>query len=148
MKVHTRKFLKNVYDQFDGPSKEALIKILEADGHQIVSSEEDYYADIVSVKDGITYYNEAEQKSSWKSDWPSSWAEVRVPGRKRRLVQKYSDQLENLYFYVFNNTYDKAWKIKGTQMKDETIRQAYGRNIPDGETFYHIPYPEAELVTL
>ena len=33
-------------------------------------------------------------------------------------------------------------------MKDETIRQAYGRNIPDGETFYHIPYPEAELVTL
>ena len=44
--------------------------------------------------------------------------------RKRRLIEKYKDQLENLYFYVFNKHYNQAWKINGTQMVDNIIKEA------------------------
>ena len=54
MKVYTRPFQKEVYDKVDGPSKEALIKYLQSEGHTIVSKKEDYYADVVSEKDGVT----------------------------------------------------------------------------------------------
>tara|TARA_R100001463_G_C3393015_1_gene207141 strand:- start:61 stop:516 length:456 start_codon:yes stop_codon:yes gene_type:complete len=150
MKVYTRPFQKEVYDKVDGPSKKALIKYLEAEGHTIVSTKEDYYADVVSEKDGVTYFHEAERKAQWKEDWPTYWSEIRIPGRKRRLIEKYKDQLENLYFYVFNKHYNQAWKIKGTQMVDDTIKEATGPTyrIPKGETFYHIPYQEAEKVDI
>ena len=150
MDVYVRPFRKEVYNQVDEPSKKALIKYLESQGHTIVSSAEDYYDDVVSQKDGVTYFNEAERKAQWKSDWPTYWTEVRVPARKRRLVEKYKDTLESLYFYVFNKTYDKAWKIKGTQMVDDIIKEASGPRyrIPKHETFYHIPFVEAELVEI
>ena len=121
MKVHVRKFRKDVYAKVNEPSKQALITLLEREGHSVVSDKEDYYADLVTTKDGQTYYHEVERKSQWSGDWPTWWKEVRIPGRKRRLVQKYSDNLDNLYFFVFNKTYDKAWKIKGTQMTDDCI---------------------------
>ena len=41
-----------------------------------------------------------------------------------------------------------CWKIRGSQMSDDTIREAKGRYIMKGEKFFHIPYKEAELVTL
>ena len=43
---------------------------------------------------------------------------------------------------------DKAWRIKDTLMTDDTLKVAVGRGIPKGETFFHIPYQEAELITL
>jgi len=148
MQTYTRPFRKEVYDKVDAPSKKALVKYLESEGHTIVNTEECYYADVVSEKDGVTYFNEAERKAQWDGEWPNHWAEVRIPGRKRRLVQKYKDKIENLYFYVFNNGYDQAWKVKGTQMTDEALKEAFGTRIPDGETFYHIPYKEAELINV
>jgi len=150
MKVYTRPFQKEVYDKVDGPSKEALIKYLQSEGHTIVSKKEDYYADVVSEKDGVTYFHEAERKAQWKEEWPTYWSEIRIPGRKRRLIEKYKHQLENLYFYVFNKHYNKAWKIQGTQMIDAIIKEATGPTyrIPKGETFYHIPYQEAQIVDI
>ena len=150
MQVHTRRFRKDVYDKVNEPSKQAMIKFLEKEGHEIVSQKEDYFADVVSTKGGQTFYHEVERKAQWSGDWPTWWAEVRIPGRKRRLVQKYQDNLENLSFFVVNKTYDKAWKIKGTQMTDDCIKKPSGPNyrMPENETFFHIPYTEAELVTL
>jgi hypothetical protein len=135
MDVYVRPFRKKVYDKVDAPSKEALIKYLEAEGHTILSSTEDYYADVKSEKNG---------------DWPTHWAEVRIPARKRRLVEKYKDNLDNLNFFVFNKSYNKAWKISGTQMTDDCIQKPTGPNhrMPQHETFYHIPYTEAELVEI
>ena len=52
MKVHVRKFRKDVYDKVNEPSKQALIKLLEGEGHVVVSDEEDYYGDLVTTKDG------------------------------------------------------------------------------------------------
>lgn len=150
MDVYVRPFRKKVYDKVDTPSKKALIKYLEAEGHTVLSSTEDYYADVKSEKDGVTYYHEAERKAQWNGDWPTHWAEVRIPGRKRRLVEKYKDNLNNLNFFVFNRSYNKAWKINGTQMTDACIQKPKGPNyrMPEHETFYHIPYTEAELVEI
>ncbi len=105
MKPYVRPFQKKVYDEVDTPSKQALIKVLLSEGHEIVSSKEDYYADVVSKKDGVTYYHEAESKAQWgqeylknknynvlpDSGWPPFWKEVRIPGRKKRLIEKYKD---------------------------------------------------------
>ena len=82
------------------------------------------------------------------SGWPPFWKEVRIPGRKKRLIEKYKDQIDNLFFYVFNFEYDKAWKIKATQMTDDVNHRPDFARVHKSETFYHIPYEEAELVTL
>ena len=87
MTPYVRPFQKNVYDEVAAPSKKALVKILKSEGHEIVSSHENYYADIVSQKDGVTYYHEVERKAQWGKDylnkkkykvtpesgWPFSW---------------------------------------------------------------------------
>tara|TARA_R100000697_G_scaffold78581_1_gene90696 strand:- start:157 stop:612 length:456 start_codon:yes stop_codon:yes gene_type:complete len=150
MEVYTRRFRKDVYDEVDAPSKKALIKYLESEGHTITRTKENYYADVVSEKDGVTYFHEAERKAQWNGDWPTHWEEIRIPGRKRRLVEKYKNVINNLYFFIFNKDYTQAWKIKGSQMVDDNIKEASGPvyRIPKGETFYHIPYQEAELVDI
>ena len=160
--MYRRKFRADVYNEVNEPSKQALIKYLKSEGHEIVSTEEDYNADVVSVKDGKTYYHEVERKAQWGEDylgnrgftllsdsrWPSEWEEVRIPGRKQRLIKKYQDEIDNLFFYVLNCEYTKAWKIKGSQMTDDVIRKPSFARVDRRETFYHIPYTEAELIII
>jgi hypothetical protein len=38
--------------------------------------------------------------------------------------------------------------IRGQQMAEEVVKTAKGRYIAKGELFYHIPYKEAELISL
>ena len=97
--MYRRKFRADVYNEVNEPSKQALIKYLKSEGHEILSTEEDYNADVVSVKDGKTYYHEVERKAQWGEDylgnrgftllpdsrWPSEWEEVRIPGRKQNV---------------------------------------------------------------
>ena len=146
--VYVRKFKKDVYDKVDAPCKKALIKYLELQGHSIVQSKEDYNADVVSEKDGITYYNEAEVKVAWTNDWPSHWAEIRIPERKKRLVKMYAEQNGVLNFYVFRKDMKQAWRIKDTCLTEESLAEAKGKYIRKGEKFFHIPYTNAELVIL
>ena len=138
-------FEQDLYDRFDNPAKAALVILLERDGHTIPNLTEDYYADIVSNKDGVTHYSEAEVKRGWDGDWPEDWAEIRIPERKTRLLKKYN---YNVTFYVFNKDINMCWRIKGSQMTEDTLREAKGRFIRKGEQFFHIPYTEAALVKL
>ena len=134
---------------FDGIAKETLIKFLEKNGHKILSSKEDYYVDVVSEKNGYTYFNEAEVKSQWKGEWPSHWSEIRIPERKQRLLDKYKGENGVLNFYVFRGDMKKAWRIKDTFLTKESLAEVKGSNrIKDGELFFHIPYTDAELVTI
>ena len=57
-------FEKHLYDRFDNPAKTALINLLKASGHEIPTVKENYYADIVSYKDGVVHYSEAEVKQA------------------------------------------------------------------------------------
>jgi len=141
-----RPFSKALYEAYDAPARNALVIYLEDNGHTIVNNQENYNVDVVSQKNGLTYYNEVEVKTAWKGDWPTHWAEVRLPERKRRLKEKHTDGVLN--FYIFRPDFKQAWRIKDTLLTDESLREAKGRYIVKGEKFFHIPYTKAELVKL
>ena len=149
MSAVRKQFNRALYEAYDKPARTALVSYLEGKGHTVVSNEENFGVDLVTQKDGFTYFNEAEVKTAWKSDWPTHWAEIRIPERKQKLLDKHkSDPYSVLNFYVFRPDFKQAWRIKDTLMTDDTIKEAKGRNIWRGETFFHIPYTKAELVEL
>ena len=140
-----KKFEKDLYDAYDKPAKQKLVELLKEQGHKILSTKEDYYFDVVSEKNGNTYYSEAEVKVSWKGDWPETWSDIRIPERKRRLLDKLNEK-GLLNFYVFRKDLNQCFRIKDLSMKEDRIKKAFGRNIVSGEKFFHIPYTEAELI--
>ena len=141
-------FSKALYEAYDGPARDTLVSYLEGKGHVIVNNEENYNVDVVSQKNGYTYFNEAEVKTAWKADWPTEWKEIRIPERKQRLLDKYEGDDGVLNFYVFRKDLKKAWRIKDTLLTKESLKEAKGRYIRPGELFFHIPYTKAELVKL
>ena len=141
-----RPFSKALYEAYDAPARNALVIYLEDNGHTIVNNQENYNVDVVSQKNGLTYYNEVEVKTAWKGDWPPHWAEVRLPERKKRLKEKHTDGVLN--FYIFRPDFKQAWRIKDTLLTDESLKEAKGRYIVKGEKFFHIPYTKAELIKL
>ena len=148
MKPVRKAFSRGLYEAYDAPAREALVSYLEGKGHTIVSNEENYNVDVVSQKNGITSFNEAEVKTAWKGDWNTNWKEIRLPERKQRLVKKYATDNGVLNFYIFRPDFKQAWRIKDTQLTQEGLKEAQGRYIAKGEKFFHIPYTEAELVKL
>lgn len=143
-----RKFSRALYNAYDAKAKETLVAYLKSKGHTILQDKEDYFADVVSEKNGYTYFNEAEVKTAWKGDWPTHWAEIRIPERKQRLIDKYEGENGVLNFYVFRNDMKKAWRIKDTKLTKESLAEARGKYIRKGERFFHVPYEEAELVEM
>ena len=143
-----RKFSSALYAAYDQPAKEKLIEFLKSKGHTILSDKEDYNVDVVSEKDGYTYFNEAEVKVAWDGDWPSHWAEIRIPERKQRLLDKYEGVNGVLNFYIFRKDMKQCWRIKDTCLTKESLKEAKGRYIQKGEQFFHIPYTDAELINL
>ena len=135
-------FEKDLYDKYDVPAKDALVGYLEQEGHTIKRIKENYYADVVSIKDKETFYSEAEVKASWKEAWPKDWEDLRIPGRKARLLQKHA----TITFFVFRGDCKECWIVKGEQLTSDRLKQAYGPNIRPGELFFHIPVKEAKLI--
>ena len=148
MKPVRKAFSRGLYEAYDAPARDALVSYLEGKGHTIVSNEENYNVDVVSQKNGLTYFNEAEVKTAWKGDWNTNWKEIRLPHRKQRLVEKYASDSGVLNFYIFRPDFKQAWRIKDTQLTEEGLKVAVGRYIAKGEKFFHIPYVEAELINL
>ena len=142
-----RPFSKALYEAYDAPARNALVIYLEDNGHTIVNNQENYNVDVVSQKNGLTYYNEVEVKTAWKGDWNTNWKEIRLPERKKRLIKMYEEQ-GVLNFYIFRPDFKQAWRIKDTLLTEEGLKEAHGRYIVKGEKFFHIPFTEAELVKL
>lgn len=144
-----RPFSKALYEAYDAPARNALVSYLEGKGHTILNNEENYKVDVISKKGVYTYYNEVEVKTAWKGDWPEHWAEVRLPERKKRLLDMYkSSAFSVLNFYIFRPDFEQAWRIKDTLLTQDSLKEAKGRYIQKGEKFFHIPYTKAELVKL
>ena len=141
-------FNRSLYEAYDTPAREALVKLLKDKGHTIVKAAEDFYADIVSTKKDYTFYNEDEVKVAWEGEWPTHWAEIRIPERKKRLLAKYQDEKGVLNFYIFAKDFKRCWRIKDTLLTEDSLKEAVGRYIRKGEKFYHIPYNKAELINL
>lgn len=141
-----KRFDRALYEAYDQKAKDALVRLLVDKDHLIVNTDENYYADVVSEKHGLTFYNEAEVKIAWAGDWPEDWLEIRIPERKTRLLEKYRNEDGALNFYIFSKDLTKVWRIKDTLLTQDRIKEASGRYIQKGEKFYHIPYTEAELI--
>jgi hypothetical protein len=141
-------FSKALYKAYDEPARNALVEYLEAKGHTIVSNEENYNVDVVSQKNGLTYFNEVEVKTAWVGDWNTNWKEIRLPERKQRLLDKHKSSDGVLNFYIFRPDFKQAWRIKDTLLTQDSLKEAVGRYIQKGERFFHIPYTSAELVKL
>ena len=145
MAAYRKPFSRGLYSKYDGAAKQTLISHLQGEGHDLVDTTESYDADIVTKKDGVQYHNEVEVKTAWKGDCPTNWEEIRIPERKKRLLSKHDS---NLKFYILSNDMSKAWCIDSTQLTDDKLREATGRNIYNGEQFYHVPYKEAQLINV
>ena len=146
MKPVRKNFSRALYQAYDKKAKDTLVKLLKDKGHTIVNTEENYFVDVVSQKDGYTYFNEAEVKVAWDGDWPAHWSEIRIPERKQRLLDKYDGTNGVLNFYVFREDMKQVWRIKDTLLTKESLAEAKGRYIQKGELFFHILYTSAELV--
>lgn len=142
MTTNYAKFDQERYDEFDGKAKNALVSYLEQEGHTIKRIKEDYCADVVSIRDGETFYSEAEVKTAWEAEWPKEWKELRIPGRKARLLKKHA----TITFYVFRSDLKECWVVRGDQLTLDNLKEAYGPKITKGELFFHIPVNEAKLI--
>ena len=141
-------FNKSWYDKYDNIAKDTLVNYLKGVGHNVGEVKEDYNVDVVSTKKDFTYFNEAEVKRAWKGDWPNHWAEIRIPERKKRLVEKYKKENGVLNFYIFRSDLKQVFRIKDTALTEDRLKEARGRNIRAGEKFFHVPYKEAELINI
>ena len=149
-----RKFRPSSYNRNDSKAKEVIINYLKNLGHTIVSTKEDYSFDITSYLDYTTHYSEVEMKNQWTGDWNKTWEEIRIPYRKHKLINKlHALKLTNegdryLNFYVIRRDGKAAWKIGSDLLETCEVKEAWGGRILQGELFFHVPYTEAELITL
>ena len=148
-------FNKALYDVADTKAKKQMVSWLKDHDHSnitTIDTNETFYFDIVCMVDGdlprLLY--EVEIKYSWKGDWPDSWEEIRIPERKRRLLDKWQEECPGdlLTFVVFRKDCQKAWHIDGSALLECDVREVSNRNIQKGEKFFHIPTSDAYLMDM
>tara|TARA_Y100000310_G_scaffold181233_1_gene181135 strand:+ start:223 stop:702 length:480 start_codon:yes stop_codon:yes gene_type:complete len=156
MKQHNnRKFDKLSYKRNDLRAKEAMIKFLKEKNFTNIKAKEDYFFDIFAKnKKDKKYFFEVEIKNQWGDYWNPSWKEVRIPERKRRLINKWKQEYPNynLIFVVFNRFCSKAWFITATIVNNSyvgTIQNSKRTGSPHlKEPFFHIPINKAKLINI
>ena len=104
---------------------------------------EQYYCDIEG-EDGHGW--EVEIKYSWKGEWPPSWEDVRIPHRKKRLIDKKGE--ENITFCVLNSMCNQAWEIPGAVVAGAEVVEVSNKFVPKGELFYSIFVSQAKKIFL
>jgi len=144
-------FDKALYDVADTKAKKHMVGWLKEQGYTNIATNETYYFDIICTVDDLPrLLYEVEIKYSWKGDWPDSWREIRIPERKRRLLDKWKEESPDdvLTFVVFRDDCKKAWHIDGATLLECEVKEAPNRNIRKGEKFFHIPTSSAYLVDM
>jgi len=142
------KFDKNLYNQYDSLAKDVMSNWLLSNGYKDINTEETYGVDIVCKnKDNVECYFETEIKIGWHDHWPESWKEIRIPYRKRRLIDKWTKEGShgNLTFVIFNKHLDQAWFMDGAMVNKCDVKPVDNRRSAN-ELFFHIKVPDAKLV--
>jgi hypothetical protein len=151
MAHNNRKFDKQSYMANDERAKKAIVSYLVANKFTDIEAKEDYYFDVSAKKDK-NYFFEVEVKNQWGSSWNPSWKEVRIPERKRRLIDKKNKEYpdHDLYFVVFNTDCSQAWFIKDDTVSSSTVGTIQNsRRVGEPhlkEPFFHIPTEQAKLI--
>ena len=149
-----RKFRPSSYNRNDSKAKDTIISYLKNLGHTIVSTKEDYSFDITSHMEDTIYFSEVEMKNQWTGDWNTTWEEIRIPYRKHKLINRLhalnttQEGTRYLDFYIIRRDCKAAWKINSSLLETCEVKEAWGGRILKGEQFFHVPYTEAELITL
>ena len=151
MKVR-KPFDRALYNEADTKAKQCMVGWLRDHDHANISTNETTYFDIVCTVDGDLprVLFEVEIKYSWRGEWPESWDEIRIPERKRRLLDKWQEESPDdiLTFVVFRNDCKKAWHIDGHTLLNCEVKEASNRNIQKGEKFFHIPVSDAYMMDM
>ena len=145
----TKKFDRELYNKSDTLSKKVMSDWLKYAGYGSVDSEEDYGVDISCMKEGTNYFFETEIKYGWKTVWPDSWDEIRIPYRKKKIIDKWTREGCNgeLIFVIFRKDCKKAWFIKGDLVNAGEVKPIDNRYVR-GENFYHIKVKDANLMDM
>jgi len=141
-------FDRKLYNEVNDLSIKAVKKYLIAAGHTITSTKEKYTADIESTYKGKEYLTEAEVKLVWDTEWPTHWWNVRVPERKKKLLEQAEKEGKVLTFLYLNKSFTKAWKIAGDTVRECPLEEVPNRFVPKGEYFYIVPITKATMVNL
>jgi len=148
-----KQFDRNLYNKADSVAKKHMIEWLEATQPRCsVNSEETTFFDLTVKTDdgGYPQLYEVEIKYSWTGEWPENWKELRIPFRKKRLLdewkRKYSDYM--CTFIVFNHDCTKAWHVDANTVLESPIKEAANKHITKGELFFHIPVDQAYVVDM
>mgnify|MGYP003113025497 CR=1 FL=1 len=153
MTHNNRTFDRKSYNENDARAKKAMVNYLTLHNFTDVVDKEDYYFDVSAKKDK-GYFFEVEIKNQWGSSWNPNWKEVRIPERKRRLIEKKNKEYpdHDLYFVVFNTDCTQAWFIKDDTVSSSTVGTIQNsKRVGEPhlkEPFFHIPTEEAKLITL
>ena len=136
-------FSRTLYDKADSKAKDIMRTYLEKQGHKLKKDIEQYYCDIEG-EEGHGW--EVEIKYSWKKEWPEAWEDVRIPHRKKRLIDKKG--ADNITFFVLNSTCNQAWEIPGYAVDKAEVVEVSNRFVPKGELFYSILVAQAKKIFL
>ena len=144
-------FNKKLYDKADRAAKDAAFKLISTMNYTTVDTTEHKDFDIICKARTETHHlYEVEVKYAWKGEWPESWTEIRIPHRKKRLLDKWQKEYPNALFtfMVFRDDCEKAWHIDAKVLLDCEVKEAYNKNISKGEKFFHIPVERANLIDI
>lgn len=141
-----KKFDKQLFDQYNGPSVDAVLNHLTKQGSFAKKNDEKYGPDIVLFS-GFKpcAYIEVEVVAKWfpdRRDFP--WPLVNIPERKRKFL-KAGLPIE---FWRLRNDLKKAVIISDTSVIEERLAEVPNSRIKEGELFYRIPIIECILKEL
>ena len=142
----TKRFDRELYEKSDKLAKDVVGKHLTNRGFDVryepVLGKVDIYA--MHQSSGDKKYAEVEIKYSWKDTWNENWKDVRIPYRKKKLIDHYTEKdpygQSCLEFYVLNHDATQAWVIPAdTITKYADVVEVSNKYVRKGEQFYSIP---------
>jgi|TARA_Y100000004_G_scaffold51404_1_gene56860 hypothetical protein len=151
----TKRFDRELYDKADKLAKKVITKHLVETGYDVTEEPVRGKVDLVAMHQstGDSKYVEVEMKYAWKDTWNETWKDVRIPYRKKKLIDKYTDKDDYgrscLDFYVLNYDATKAWVISADIIeKYGSVVEVSNKYVRKGEQFYSIPVDKIYTINL
>jgi hypothetical protein len=136
MKGAYKPFDKDLYEQFDGPGKDAVCQHLLLTGYVVTVPPENYGADLYAVKQRVKIFHEIEVFKNWR-DGQFPFSTGSIPERKIRLARMHIN--EPLYFWRLRLDLKRALIFPGFRLRDKFLVEVPNKIIDTGEYFYRIP---------
>ena len=144
-------FDRGLYQVADRDAKQATLKYIKDINYTTIDTSERKDFDIIcKAITEIHHLYEVEIKYSWKGTWPPTWKEIRIPYRKKSLIDKWKKEYPDALFtfLVFRNDCKQAWHIDANILVDCEVKEVSNKNVRKGEKFFHINVEDACLIDI